>query len=65
MSTEMIRMIGTIKMIERGSKYYHATVGVGFPIYRNRRVLLRRWKTDSEAIKYMVDFFATWARLHK
>jgi hypothetical protein len=61
---EHIFMIGTEKMVERGSKYYQAMVGVGFG-FANRRMLHRRWKTKTEAMKYLVDFYCTWVRLHK
>jgi hypothetical protein len=61
---ELIRLIGSQKTIEHGDKYYQAIVGVGYPIIGNRRILRRKCETKSAALKYMVAFFSTWARLH-
>jgi hypothetical protein len=64
--SEIIRMISDVhKVNENGKKYYQAMIGIGWPIFGNHRILRRKWKTNIEAFKYMVDFFATWARLHK
>jgi hypothetical protein len=54
-------MIGAQKTTEH---VYQAIVGVGYPIIGNRRILRRRWKTKSEALKYMIDFFCAWVKLH-
>ena len=64
-NNELIRLIGTQKTVEHGVKYDQAIVGVGYPIIGNRRILRRKWQTKSEALKYMIAFFSTWARLHK
>jgi hypothetical protein len=58
---ELIRMIGAQKTTEH---VYQAIVGVGYPIIGNRRILRRKWKTKSEALKYMIDFFCAWVKLH-
>jgi len=62
---ELIRLIGTQKTVEHGNKYYQAIVGVGYPIIGNHRILHRKWRTKSAAMKYMIDFFSTWTKLHK
>jgi hypothetical protein len=61
---ELIRLIGAQKTVEHGDKFYQAIVGVGYPIIGNRRILCRKWRTKSEALKYMIDFFCEWIRLH-
>jgi len=63
---EIMFMVGTLRMDEPGdvsARYYQAIVGVGYPI-GNDRILRRKWKTKSEATKYLIDFYFTWSRLH-
>jgi hypothetical protein len=63
--SEIIRLIGTRKMFERGNKYYRATVclGTGF-LFRSYKLLHKQFKTKTKAVDYAERFISTWVRLH-
>jgi len=61
MNDQRIYMFG---ILTKDGRDYKAIIGVGPRKNRELRILRRQWPTEIGALKYLINFFEYWLKLH-